>query len=388
MLQELLNDPTVITSDKLADEFEGVDNLRLWTFEKIDKCRDILLAHAGTAPPCPTSSIKGSDTAVLMLTSGSTGNAKAVQLSHDQILASVIGKSILHGTSNTDTFLNWTGLDHVANLVEIHLHALSLGANQVHLPGADVLHNPLSFLEKIHQHRVSYTFAPNFFLGTLVTKLPKPNRNSLLKRPGLVSTATNELPLTTTLKSLSLTSAPESRNLSATSQENSRPINSLDLSCLRALISGGEANVVQTCADLTRLLEEYNAPKSFIRPGFGMTETCAGSIYNAIDCPSYDIEHSSEFANLGRPISGMQMRIVRKDGSKAHQGEIGELQLCGPVLFPGYFNNQEETKKSYTTDGWFKTGDKGTIDTNGRLCLTGREKDLVIVNGQVDSISV
>lgn len=84
----------------------------------------------------------------------------------------------------------------------------------------------------------------------------------------------------------------------------------------------------------------------------------------------------------------MQMRIVRKDGSKVHQGEIGELQVSGPVLFPGYFNNQEETKKSYTEDGWFRTGDKGTIDTNGRLCLTGREKDLVIVNGQVDSTLV
>lgn len=240
MLQELLNDPTVFTSDKLNDEFEGVDNLRLWPFEKIDKSRDTLLAHAGTAPPCPTSSIKGSDTAVLMLTSGRTGNAKAVQLSHDQILASVKGKSKFHGTSNTDTFLNWTGLDHVANLVEIHLHALSLGANQVHLPGPEVLHNPLSFLEKIHQHRVSYTFAPNFFLGTLVTKLPKPNRNSFLKRPGLVSTATNELPLTTSLKSLSLMSAPESSNLTATSPENFRSINSLDLSCLGALISGGE----------------------------------------------------------------------------------------------------------------------------------------------------
>jgi len=67
-----------------------------------------------------------------------------------------------------------------------------------------------------------------------------------------------------------------------------------------------------------------------------MTETCAGSIYNAADCPSYDIEQSSEFANLGHPIHGMQMRMVRKDGSTAHQGEIGELQVSGPVLFTGF----------------------------------------------------
>ncbi|KAK0115934.1 hypothetical protein ONS95_012976 [Cadophora gregata] len=381
MLQELLRSPTVLTSYKLISDFEGVDKQQVWTFKKIDTCRDTLLAHAGTAPPCPTSSVKGTDTAVLMLTSGSSGNAKAVQLSHDQILASVEGKSKLHGTSNSDTFLNWIGLDHVANLVEIHLHALSLAANQVHLPGAEILHDPLRFLDKIHQHRVSYTFAPNFFLGTLVNELLKPNRTASPKRPGLMSAATNELPLTTTLKNLTLVSSRKNCTILSTSQEHHRPINNLDLSCLRALISGGEANVVQTCADLTKLLRHYNAPQSFIRPGTGMTETCAGSIYNVLDCPAYDVKQSSEFANLGQPIAGMFMRIVRMDGSKAHQGEIGELQVCGSVLFPGYFNNQEETQESYTTDGWFRTGDKGTLDTNGRLCLTAREKDLVIVNG-------
>ncbi|KAH7310103.1 luciferin 4-monooxygenase [Rhexocercosporidium sp. MPI-PUGE-AT-0058] len=322
MLQKLLNNPTIITSNKLVGEFEGIDRLQIWTFNQIDNARDTLATHAAEAPLCAVSNIKGSDIAVLMLTSGSTGHAKAVCLSHSQIIASVSSKSQLHGTSSKDTFLNWTGLDHVANLVEIHLHALSVSANQVHLPGAEVLHNPLSFLEKIHEHRVSYTFAPNFFLGTL-----------------------------------------------------------LDLSCLRALISGGEANVVQTCAELTKILQQYNAPESFIRPGFGMTETCAGSIYNAIDCPAYDIEQCSEFANLGKPIPDLQVRIVRKDGSSAHKGEIGELQVSGAVLFLGYYNNKEETEKAFTEDGWFRTGDKGTIDTNGRLCLTGREKDLVIVNG-------
>ncbi|KAG4436992.1 hypothetical protein IFR05_007530 [Cadophora sp. M221] len=381
MLQKLLRHPTIITSNQLIHEFEGTDDLQLWTFEQIDKSRDKLVSHTSEVPLCPASDTKGSDTAVLMLTSGSTGHAKAVRLSNNQIISSVAGKSQLHGTSNKDTFLNWTGLDHVANLVEIHLHAMSLSANQVHMPGAEVLHNNLIFLERIHQHRVSYTFAPNFFLGTLVTKLPEFHGSSLLRRPGLVSTATNELPLMMTLKTLSLKTAPSNTNTSLATQNPTQPINKLDLSCLRALISGGEANVVQTCAELTKLLQPYNAPESFIRPGFGMTETCAGSIYNAVDCPLYDFEQSSEFANLGKPIPGLQMRIVRKDNSTAHQGEIGELQVSGAVIFPGYYNNEEETEKAYTKDGWFRTGDKGTIDTNGRLCLTGREKDLVIVNG-------
>lgn len=106
-----------------------------------------------------------------MLTSGSTGNSKAVCLSHGQILSSMRGKSIHHGTTEKDVFLNWIGLDHVANLVEIHLHAMSLAAQQVHIQSSDILANPTLFLKKVALHKVTYTFAPNFFLATLVQSL-------------------------------------------------------------------------------------------------------------------------------------------------------------------------------------------------------------------------
>jgi acyl-CoA synthetase (AMP-forming)/AMP-acid ligase II len=108
------------------------------------------------------------DLAVLMLTSGSTGNPKAVCLQHGQIISSLSGKSIHHGTTKEDVFLNWIGVDHVANLTEIHLHAISLAAQQVHIQGTDVLANPMWFLETIHSHKVTYTFAPNFFLAALI----------------------------------------------------------------------------------------------------------------------------------------------------------------------------------------------------------------------------
>lgn len=104
MLQELLNNPTIITSDKFANGFKGVDNLQLWAFEKIDKCRDTLLTYAAIAPPSPTSNIKGSDIVVLMLTSRSLRNSKAVQLSHSQILASIEAKNRLtHNATSTNS---------------------------------------------------------------------------------------------------------------------------------------------------------------------------------------------------------------------------------------------------------------------------------------------
>lgn len=151
-----------------------------------------------------------------------------------------------------------------------------------------------------------------------------------------------------------------------------------DLSSLRALISGGESNVVDTCNNLTRKLQHYGAPRSFIRPGFGMTETCAGSIYNALNCPSYDIAQGTEFCSVGECIQGIQMRIVQPDGTESGVNEIGSLVVSGPVVFAGYYNDDISTREAFTDQGWFKTGDLGLLDANGRLRLTGREKDIVI----------
>lgn len=155
----------------------------------------------------------------------------------------------------------------------------------------------------------------------------------------------------------------------------------LDLSSIRALISGGESNVVDTCETLSHLLKQYGATGSFIRPGFGMTETCAGSIYNAQDCPSYDISQGTDFCSVGDCIRGMQMRISRPDGADCGVNEIGALEVSGPIVFSGYYRDDKATREAFTDKGWFKTGDLGLLDSNGRLRLTGREKDTVLING-------
>ncbi len=103
-----------------------------------------------------------------------------------------------------------------------------------------------------------------------------------------------------------------------------------------------------------------------------MTETCAGSIYNAYDCPTYDVARKSQFACLGVGVpGGINIRI----------SSSGELLLRGPVVFEKYYNNESASASAFTTDGYFRTGDIGYLDENGRLHLTGRDKDLVIVNG-------
>lgn len=327
-LQNLLSQPIILTTTKLVPEFLGVEELSIHAVESLVSTE----SQVAREVPAPVKS--KDEIAVLMLTSGSTGNAKAVPLRHNQMLAAVKGKSEHHGTKQGDVFLNWIGLDHVASLTEVHLHAMSLSSDQIHVPASEMLQDPLNFVQLLDAHKVVYTFAPNFFL----TKV----------RDSLVSAG---------------------------------PTFKADLSHLRAFISGGESNVVATCDALTQELSRFGVEGEIIRPGFGMTETCAGSIYSKT-CPSYDIARSLEFANLGACIPGLEMRVMKLDGTgMANPSEAGHLQVFGPVLFDHYFNNPEATKAAFTTDGWFETGDLAYIDEQGNLNLTGRTKDTIIVNG-------
>jgi acyl-CoA synthetase (AMP-forming)/AMP-acid ligase II len=163
-IRNLLNDPLVITTNALASKFVGLDL-------SVRTIADIELVHITSYQDHPGESKHQTDLAVLMLTSGSTGGCKAVSLRHGQILEAVKGKSEFHQTQKNDVFLNWIGLDHVAGLIETHLHALSLTADQIHIPSAVFITDPIKFLGIIEERKVSYTFAPNFFLAQLVSVL-------------------------------------------------------------------------------------------------------------------------------------------------------------------------------------------------------------------------
>lgn len=157
-LQTLLDKPVIITRRHLLSQFAGLrEQLNIWTIEEIQSQHKSSRPAFFRAPIAP----KQDDIAVLMLTSGSTGNAKAVGLRHAQVIESIKGKAAHHGTRSSDVFLNWIGLDHVANLTEIHLHAMSLAAEQVQVGAADMIANPIAFIKLLNKHSVAYTFAPS-----------------------------------------------------------------------------------------------------------------------------------------------------------------------------------------------------------------------------------
>lgn len=319
-LHDLLRGPIFLTARNLRGDFSTDADIHIVS---VDDLKHRYVQISGTTPPNDWEPHNEDDTAVLMLTSGSTGKSKAVCLTNFQIMAAITGKSQVREIPPNTTFLSWVGFDHVASLTEIHLNALFIRATQVHVSATDVITNPELLLRLLSKHRVGRSFAPHFLLVQLV---------ELLKN------------------------APDD-------------LSGIDLSVLKYLATGGEANTVVVGAELASLLSKYGAAKDAITPGFGMTETCAGAIYNT-NFPNYDLVCGYEFASLGTCINGMRMRVTS-----------GELQVSGDVVFSRYFNNPKDTAAAFTQDGWFKTGDQAILDSNGNLCLVGRSKETINING-------
>ena len=115
-----------------------------------------------------------------------------------------------------------------------------------------------------------------------------------------------------------------------------------------------------------------------MHPAWGMSETSSGVTYSDRFSPETTSD-DDQFVEVGRPVPGLSLRIVLEAGNVAPEGTVGRLQVRGPMVTAGYYRNPAMTRDAFTEDGWFVTGDLGII-CGGRLTITGREKDVVIVN--------
>jgi malonyl-CoA/methylmalonyl-CoA synthetase len=107
---------------------------------------------------------------------------------------------------------------------------------------------------------------------------------------------------------------------------------------------------------------------------YGMTETNMNTSnpYDGARVPG----------TVGFPLPGVALRIVDpKTGHRVPVGETGMIQVKGPNVFKGYWRNPEKTRAEFSADGFFITGDLGTIDEEGYVRIVGRGKDLIISGG-------
>lgn len=158
-----------------------------------------------------------------------------------------------------------------------------------------------------------------------------------------------------------------------------------ELKTLQSVISSGGRAPAYIWQDIVTYLHPQE-----ITTGYGMTEVTASSTVTRPDDPFEKLLYTNgrlrEVGPAGDPQLGQRLviyRVVDKDtGIDVAPGDVGELLAKGPGVTQGYYNKPDATKDAFTSDGWFKTGDLGRIDSDHYLTLMGRSKESYRCGGE------
>jgi long-chain acyl-CoA synthetase len=142
----------------------------------------------------------------------------------------------------------------------------------------------------------------------------------------------------------------------------------VDFSALKVCVGGGMA--VQS-ATARLWLERTGCP---IVEGYGLSETSPSATCNPVDSPQFT-------GTIGLPLPGTDLKLLDDEGREVPPGTPGEIAIRGPQVMAGYWQRPDETAKVMTADGFFRTGDIGTMDERGHFRIVDRKKDMILVSG-------
>ncbi|MBM3807745.1 MAG: SDR family NAD(P)-dependent oxidoreductase [Acidimicrobiia bacterium] len=295
---------------------------------------------------------KPEDVAFFSLTSGSTGTPKSVMLTHRCVLQRAAGVNQLCDWGSHDVVINWLPLDHIGSISDWHIRCVPTGCTLVYVAKEYVLAKPLRWLDVIDRFRGTHSWAPNFAYSLVNRALDKDHDRSW------------------------------------------------DLSCLKTLLSAGEAISADVVDKFLTSLAPHQLRRTVIGPAFGMAETGSGITYYRptdaeptrifyVDRQSLDGQlvigeaghpNAIPFVSLGPPIPGVTLKIVGPQGETLPEQRIGQLYISGDAVSAGYFRDGAATKAVFRDDGWFDSGDLAFL-SGGELVITGRAKESLIING-------
>ncbi len=290
----------------------------------------------------PTPTDNPDDPAVLIFTSGTTGNSKKVVLTHRNIVSDMDGFIARLSFGPGDRFLSVLPLHHTLEATCGFIAPLTHGAAVYYIKAL----NSREILEGIKKHHITHFIS----VPLLYDKLYHAISNAVNKAPA-PKRAIFKLSMTATRSLHSLTGANIGRKMFASMRRKA------GLDSIRLMVSGGAPLPPEISMNFSYMGIEFVE-------GYGLTETAPVLSVN----PAGKVK----FGSVGPPLENVEMKIHEPDPRG-----VGEIIVRGPMVTPGYLDNPEETAR-LIRDGWLHTGDIGRLDNDGYLFISGRKKNLIV----------
>jgi fatty-acyl-CoA synthase len=293
------------------------------------------------------------DTALLQLTSGSTGSPKAVRITHGNLVANI--GSIAERTRldpDRDVMMSWLPLFHDMGMVGFLATPMALGLELVQITPVDFLNDPLIWPALLDKYRATVTCGPNFAFALLGRRLAR------VKDP-----------------------------------------DAYDLSPLRVAVNGAEPIDDSAVRAFTDEAARFGLRAECVLPAYGMAEATlavsmaeplTGLSADAVDpahpdaatlaAPAAPGTPAKHHARLGRPLSGLEVAVVAADGSVLGERRIGEILVRGESVTEQYIT-PDGLVAARDERGWLHTGDLGYL-VDGEVVICGRSKDAIIMAGR------
>ena len=320
--------------------------------ELLDKGKALYNKDA-EAFPSLANAIAQDDLATIVYTSGTTGVPKGAMITHKNIMAVIKALDIIepHYAYDSDQTVPFLPLSHVFERVAGHFYGMYVGITASYAESLDTLIQDIQekrptvvlavprVLEKVYQQIISQVqdqtpFKQKVFywgqkVGSKISELREQKKN-----PGFNLSLKYKIAYAIIFKKLQNALGGRVRWMTASGAPTAREI-----------------------------ILFFNSAGIMVIEGYGMTECCAPATMSNI--ADYRI------GTVGRPLPGVDITIA----------DDGEILIKGDNVFKGYWKMPEETKDSFTQDGYFMSGDIGLFDEAGFLMITDRKKDLIITSG-------
>jgi len=301
--------------------------------------------------------VNAGDICFLQFTSGSTATPKGVMVTHGSLRANAwaIMRDGLQSNPETDRGVSWLPLYHDMGLIGFVLAPTFHDVSVTFIPTLSFIRNATIWLDVISRHKGTISFAPNFAYS-LAVKRAKPEQ-----------------------------------------------IKKWDLSRMKAFGCGAEPINPATMRRFVEAFAPAGLKPESLLPCYGMAEATLAISFISLDqqlstdviereryqagkraepahVDQLEANQALEFVNCGKSFPHHEVAAFDDQGNKLKDRQVGELWVKGPSVAAGYWRNVEATEKTFG-GGWLRTGDLGYL-ANGSVYITGRKKDLIIINGR------